>query len=132
MAYLTTEWVKERFPLWGSYFINESRTPDEEALESEIEMAAEQMKQYVDFDEENITGPLKIHLLNIVRKRGYDREKPETENEFTISVIRDYNETIKILQLMKQGEISSPSTAEEGNERIRITSDKSEFGEWFI
>ncbi len=132
MAYLTTEWVKERFPLWGSYFINESRTPDEEALESEIEMAAEQMKQYVDFDEENITGPLKIHLLNIVRKRGYDREKPETENEFTISVIRDYNETIKILQLMKQGEISSPSTPEEGNERIKITSDKSDFGEWFI
>jgi hypothetical protein len=103
MSLLTLAYVEQYFPKWGSYCLDDENTADEDILQLEIDAAEQKLAEYVDVDADTITDPLKLHTLNIIRKRCFDRQHGDVEFENKPSIIKDYEDTIKMLEGYKAG-----------------------------
>ena len=104
---LSTEWVKTNFLEWHQYFIDEFNEPSEELLQSEMTLAEAEFSRYVKTTETDMSEFLKLQLLNIVKKRGFDRLHLSESFEFPPRVIADYEETIKTLDYINRGLLNS-------------------------
>lgn len=119
------DWVRENFTDWGTYFLDELNAPSEDELENELVLAEAEFLRYVKIEAEDMTNSMRVHLLNIIRKRAFDRLNLTASFEFTPRVIIDYETTIKYLDKIRRGEIKEINN----NVAIKITA--KEKGEWF-
>jgi len=92
------EYVFKYFPLWIKFFQNDENNPDQEILESEMELSEAEFSRYLTRTESDITAGEKVHLLNILRKRGYDRLHGDAQMEFKPQIVWDYTNTIAALK----------------------------------
>lgn len=129
MALISLEFVKNHFPKWKEYFVDENGVPDQRILEDEIILAEAELMNYIDSEAEEISDSLKIHLINIIRKRGYDRTNLMDSNEFFSNVVLDYNKTIAILNDLKLGKISLEKNLDD--KIISVNNNSKKLNGWF-
>lgn len=128
---ITTNYVKSNFPNWSYYCSDEEKTPDQ-VIESEIQTASIQLSEYVTVTETTITEALKLHLFNIVRKRLFDRKHGDTEFQTKPAIVKEYEDSLKILEKYRTGEMSvTQPEAGQTNEKISFTAKPRKFGNWF-
>lgn len=116
-------YIKKHFALWDKYFINENNEALDEILESEIELAEAEMAIYfpIAFDEANpAPEPIKFHLLNLVKKRGFDRRHGDTAFDNEPAIIKDYNQSIAELKRLRDSGGS-----------FRLMAKPKRFNKWF-
>lgn len=128
---ITAEYVKERFPLWNKFFLDDDGIQSEEVLEMEIELAEAELAEYVIVDEDTITDSVKRHLLNIVKYRGFMRLHGDEEFEKVPRIVKDYEMTILKLSAFRdsKGSLEGLDIADTG--AVVITSKSRVFDKWF-
>lgn len=121
MALQTTiDHIKKHFPKWDFYFKDrDTDEPDQDLLAESIDLALAQINDYVIVEEETITDTMKLHLLNIVRKKGFDLEYSAENFDTKPSIIRDYEYTLEVLEKYKNG--YQPPIQEDDAKSVNIT-----------
>ncbi|GJQ63511.1 MAG: hypothetical protein SCALA702_25640 [Melioribacteraceae bacterium] len=122
---ITMDWLRSNFTDWGNYFLDDQNAPSEDELESELLLAEAEFKRYISVTEEEMTDSLRLYLLNIIKKRGFDRLNLANSFEFKPRAVIDYENTIAELDKIRRGEIKSISE----NKGISVTPKPP--GEWF-
>jgi hypothetical protein len=133
MPLIDKTYVKTNFEQWGSYCVDSEGLPDEDILQKEMDLSIVKFSEYLTISDTEITEPLRLHLLNIVRKRCWQRNHGDTEFKELPQILKDYNETIKTLMGIKEGTISlDPMTIGEPNNTIIIKAKPRRYsGFWF-
>jgi len=125
----TITWVKDKFPLWTDFC-----DADEEVLGDEIDMAILELNGFVTILETALedTDPLKLHFLNIVRKRCFDLKQGETDFHSKPTIVKDYERTLEALKEYQSG-ISKPNPAHDADTKnlVDIEAKIRVFGTWF-
>ena len=113
MALQTTiDYIKKHYPKWDFYFKDrDTDVADADLLDDCIDLALAQINDYVVVEEDSITTTMKLHLLNIVKKMGFDLEHSAEDFDTKPSVIRDYEYTLDVLEKYKTG-MQAPATSE--------------------
>jgi len=134
MALIEIAYVKDNFPQWGDYCTGETGEPDQTILQKEIDLSIVKFSEYLNIAEADISEALKLHLLNIVRKRCWQRRQGDTEYQHPPQIVQDYNDTIKTLAGIKEGKISlSPATTTTPKDTVVITAKEKRYSNslWF-
>jgi len=131
MSFVSIEFVKNYFPLWNKFCLDENSEPQESILRNEMNLADQRLLEFVNVTPETITEPLKLHLLNIIKKRCFDRQHGDTEFEMKPSIIRDYEDTVSTLQAIKEGKLNLSAAEVSSQNSIKLVSKPRRFGEWF-
>ncbi len=133
MALITAVYVKENFPLWDQYCTDDTGAVSETILQKEIDLSIIKFSEYLSLTDEEITEPLRLHLLNIVQKRCWQRRHGDTEFKEDPQLIKDYKETIKTLTGYKEGTLSlDPATITAPKNTVIITAKPRRFGGLFF
>lgn len=107
---LDTNTVKTSFPNWTKYCDS-----DEAKLTAQINRATNQIKEYVpDLTADNISKypALQEHFLNLVRKKCFDLKKDSSVFEHDPTIVTDYRDTLKRLEMYRTGEIDETKEAD--------------------
>lgn len=130
---ITKAYVKENFPQWEHYAEYDTEAADTDAaLDKQIAQAEIELSDYVSVDEDTITDTLKRHLLRIVRKNLFDLKHADTEFDRPPGIVADYNNTIDMLEQLRDGERpAEPATPEEAGGKVNIKAKKRRMNRWF-
>jgi hypothetical protein len=130
LALITIYYVKDNFPLWASYCLDDAGSPSEAVLQKEIDLSIVKFSEFVEVTDEGMTEPLRLHLLNIIMKRAWARKYGDTEFKEKPQILKDYEDTIKTLQSYKEGVSMEPAKAG-SSLSVSITAKERRFGSWF-
>jgi len=116
---ITVEYVQTHFPLWNKFILDDNGHPSQTILQEEINLASQEFTEYLERTAQTITSAEKIHLLNIVRYRAFNRLHGDTAFETKPQIVRDYENTVQALK--KKGGVTD------------VTSNEKKFasGKWF-
>ncbi len=128
MALVTNAWVKDNFVQFNSYYIDENGVYQETILTSEIELSENKLNEYVDVDADSLTSSLKLHLLNIIKYRGFVRKHGDTEFDRDPQIVKDYNATIETLENIKSGEGKLEAREIATENTVKVTAKPRRFG----
>jgi len=128
MSLITNQFVKDNFIQYQSYFVDESDTYSETILTNEIALAENHLTEFVAVDATTLTDALTLHLLNIVKYRGFVRRHGDTEFATKPTIVKDYEETIKVLSSIKAGERSLIARPMSDPDQIKVTAKTRLFG----
>lgn len=128
MSLMTNAYVKAHFVQYRHFFINEDGEYAETILTAEITNSETILNEYVDVDEDTITDPLKLHLLNIIRYRGFIRKHGDREFESKPTIVRDYEASIKVLEELKAGTRTLTARPVSNADAVTMTSKTRKFG----
>jgi len=132
MSLLTIDFVKQNFPLWNKYCLDDEGAPDETILQNEMDIAEMKLGEFVEVNSETITDPIRLHLFNITRKRCFDRIQGDTVFEFVPQIVKEYDDTIALLTSYKNEEISPDGKNINASEKsIKLKAKKRRFKQWF-
>lgn len=99
--------VKENFPQWGEWCTDDSGNPDETILQRHTDNALIKIQEYIpELTTDNITKQLTLHLVSIVKKYAFNEIHDDTEFENKPQILKDYEDTLEILEKYKEGEFS--------------------------
>lgn len=104
---VTAQEVKAAWPTWETYCaagIQGAETAGD-VLARTIEQAETDFSEYVSVGADDITGPLKRHLIKIAKKLGFDYLHGETVFQFPPQIVRDYAATLKTLERYRSGDL---------------------------
>ena len=119
--------VKDLFPLWTEYCDNTDAT-----LQREMDRASEFMQEYIPgLNSDNITDPLKLHYMNIVRKRCFDLKLGDREFEHKPPILRDFEYTLEQLEKYRTDQIAGP-TIDTSEKTITMSAKDRRFDTWFL
>ena len=137
MSMMTNAYLITNFVQYQSYFIDANGDYDADILTNEIAQAEIKLNEYVTVDETSLTDQLKLHLLNIVKYRGFVRKHGDTEFTEKPQIVKDYEDTIKILEELKGGERGMTARGVTTSDAVTMTSKSRIFGnddgtrDWF-
>lgn len=97
---INIEYVQKYFPLWNKFVLDENGHPSQTILQDEIDLAAQEFTEYLERTPQTISDAEKIHLLNIVRYRAFNRLHGDTAFETKPQIVRDYEATVQALKKM--------------------------------
>lgn len=98
---ITRQYVIDNFPLWEKFFVDEDGNPDTDLLDKEIENAEIEFSEYLNRTAETITNKEKNYLLNILKKKAFDRMHGDTVFENPPLILKTYDETIEKLKQLR-------------------------------
>ncbi len=136
MSIIAIAVVKTRFPRW-QIFVKLDSSEDEATVDTRlqgiIDDADEEFAEYVVADSTTITGPLTLHLMNLIRKRCFDVKHGETAYETKPQIVRDYEASIEALGRYLTGLLEKPLAAGATDSQldVSVTSRAKKFGDWF-
>ena len=128
MLLINLQTIKQKFPLWNEYFTGDSADTD---LTSVVEDSESELSFYISVDTDSITAFIKLCLMNIIRKRSFDRLHGDKEFEKEPQIIRDYKKTISILEGIKDGSISLTGETTSELNSITLQTERKKFNSWF-
>ena len=128
MSLMTNNYVKSHFVQYHDYFIDEDGVYDESILTDEIANSETILNEYVDVDETTITDQLKLHLLNIIRYRGFTRKHGDREFDNKPQIVRDYEASITVLEELKAGIRTLTARPVSNDDAVTMTSKPRKFG----
>ncbi len=128
--------VTTRFPEWQTYVqrSGESEQDAEDRLDLIIEDAEAKLQEYIDVGSETMSAPLRLHLLNVIRKRAFDVKHGNKDFDDLPQILKDYEHTLEMLDAYRAGEFEVPSAEEEDddtNEHVRMHAKDRRFKRWF-
>lgn len=114
MALQTTiDYIKTHFPKWDYFFKDrDTEAADEDLLSDTIDLALALINDYIVVEEDTISASMKLHLLNIVRKMGFDLEHSAEDFDTKPSAIRDYEYTMQRLADYKS-KMQTPASSDD-------------------
>lgn len=132
MSLIDNAFVKGKFPLWNKYFLDDDTgEASETVLTDEISNSEAEYSRYLVVTSDDLTDAIKLDLLIIVKKRGFDRRHGDEEFEHRPTILKDYDALMERLKGLKAGkesvtglDISSPNV-------VTMTAKTRRFGSWF-
>lgn len=120
MELITSTYVKTHFPLWSRYCIAANNQTADEILQGEIDMAQNDLLDYVAVDETTITDQFRLHLFNIIKYRLFGLKHGDTEFQADPQIVKDYKYTRDVLMQYKKGQLSVDAAPSTGPNRVTI------------
>lgn len=133
MSLITAAVVKAKFPLWRDLCASEDTALEpEEVLQLSIDAAEVELLEHVTVTDATINDQLTRHLLVIVKKNCFDQVHAVSEFESRPQILKDYDATIKVLALYRQGIIPVPvADGEEAPQGFTVQAKPRRFDTWF-
>ncbi len=139
---ITAAEFKQAFPQWEKYVrlgSQEDAATVEARLERVLARASTELLEFVPtVTDQNITAPLKRHLVNVGRKNAFDIQHGNSAFENKPQIIRDYEATLAMLERYRTGEFAAPAPDADGDGEpdtggdVRVTAKPRRFRDWFI
>lgn len=131
MSLINADYVKDKFPLWNKYFLDSDGDADEEVLTDEIELAEAFYSNYLIVTEDDLTEAVKLDLLVIVKKRGFDRRHGDVEFEHRPQILKDYDALVERLDAIKNGKEATAGKSISSQNVVTMTAKPRRFETWF-
>jgi hypothetical protein len=130
MSTVTIAYIKQYFPLWNKFFLDDNNTASDTVLQNELDQAEVHLKEFINFPEP-ITDQVKRYVLIITRYFGFVRRHGHEEFDKKPQIVKDYEELILMLKAFVngQGTLTPVDTSRDG--LVGIESKDRIFGEWF-
>jgi hypothetical protein len=119
MALITLATVKLKWPTWQTLMdsiVFDGQTSDQ-LLQTAIDLAVDELTEFLDVEDADMTDTLTMHLMRIVQKKAFDMRHGDVvfkENEKP-SIVVNYEDTMSRL---KEGLIGPGSITMESRDRV--------------
>lgn len=133
MSLLTVADVQTNFPQYERYFVDKDGTYDEDIIQTDIDNAEVEITQFLTLPA-SLTPVLKMHLIRIVKYLGFNRIHGDEVFESKPAIVKDYERTIDMLTIIRNGGgITGPEVEEdtEVDRHIRINATTPRSAGWF-
>lgn len=130
---IAQSYIKQNFPQWDHYAAFDEQAADTQAaLDNQIQNAQYELSQYVTVTAQTMTDALKLHLFNIVRYNLFMLQHADTEFESDPQIVDEYEQTIKMLTSLREGERpAQPGAPGEAQGKAKISAKNRRFDQWF-
>lgn len=136
---ITAAAVKADIPLWATYLQTtaaDSPAQLDERLDARIADAETQLLEYLPaLTPATLTDPLRLHLLNLVRKRLFDVKHGNTAVQGAKpQIVRDYEDTLKMLERYRTGEFGREADVppDGSTDAFVVQAKARRFNTWFL
>jgi hypothetical protein len=130
MSTVTIAYIKQYFPLWNKYFLDDTSTASDTILQNELDLAEIELKDYINFPDP-ITEQVKRYVLLITAYRGFVRRHGNEEFKTKPQIVKDYEELIARLKAFVKGEGTLTPVDVSRDGMVVLDSNTRIFGEWF-
>lgn len=132
MSLIDLAFVKQYFPQWDKYCIDEdTREATDAILQNQIDLAEDEYLEYVAATADNLTASMKRHLLIFTKKYCFGRLHDDEEFEHRPRILVDYDNLVSRLKDFKGGMSSLTGDDPAGGSSFIINSKDRKFDEWF-
>lgn len=137
MTLFNLAYIKSNFPEWES-FVKRNAGESAEDVDDRLTLIGDNaealFQEFVPLtDPDLMTAPLKLHLLNIVRKGCFDVKNSANAYEHKPQIIRDYEFSLGQLEKYRAGLLEKPLAdgATDGQLDVRMAAGSGTYDEWF-
>jgi len=137
MALITKDDVKSKFKHWDKYYLDETGTPDDTLIDSDIEVAEIELSKYVvitGVSNDEVLKRIKTDLIKIVKYLAFINEHGDREFDNKPRIVKDYEDVIAYWNDVQKGQQNInavDTTARTGSGAIRVTAKTRKFKNWF-